>query len=313
MKANSLRFASALAIMTGASLLALSGMAPAEEVGLAADEYSAVSVNVITKIDKDTRVITLQEEGTDREWQFLAGPEVRNFDQLERGDRVITEYYSGLALALGPKGSGVRERMSSIDIQRAVPGAKPGVKITETVFAIGEVTAVDPGTRTVVLQGAENTLVLAAADTVDFPKIQVGQEVEAAYVQSYAISVVPAPKVSGTVAMKIKSVALGVGAEWGEGTLTMYDGTRHEFKINGISVVDVGISTTEAQGEVFELVQAKDLEGSYFAGQAGAAWDKEGTSVMTMKNDKGVVMKLKSKQQGVKLTLAGQSLVVTLK
>jgi len=116
--------------------------------------------------------------------------------------------------------------------------------------------------------------------------------------------------VSGTVKIESKSVALGIGVEWGHGTLTMYDGSTHKFKIKGLSVLDLGISKVDASGEVFKLVQAKDLNGTFIAGEAGAALIGGG-SVIAMKNGNGVVMQLKSTQKGVKLTLAGEGLKVS--
>jgi hypothetical protein len=107
-------------------------------------------------------------------------------------------------------------------------------------------------------------------------------------------------------------VAVGIGFEWGHGTLTMYDGTTHDFKVSGLSVVDVGVSSIEATGEVYHLVEAKDLEGSFLSGEAGGAFI-EGGSASAMKNEQGVVMKLKSTQKGIKLTLAGKGLTITLK
>jgi hypothetical protein len=311
MKANLNRLAKSLVAMVMLPLLVFSVTAQAEETGVASVADAAVAVDVIVNIDKESRAITLKnEEG--EEWVFHAGPEVRNFDQLKRGDRVIMEYYTGLAIALEPKGSGLKERITEVQLERAQPGEKPGVKLTKTTYAAAEVTAVDTEHQTLTLQGARGKLVLKGGDDVDLSHISVGQEVEALYVKSYAISVEPAPKVSGTVEMKTKTVALGIGVEWGEGTLTMYDGTSHPFKISGLTVVDVGITSVQAKGEVYHLVEAKDLEGSFIAGEAGAAFGGGGAAI-TMKNENGVVMKIKSAQEGVRLTLAGKGLSITLK
>ncbi|MBT8406950.1 MAG: DUF1134 domain-containing protein, partial [Deltaproteobacteria bacterium] len=133
----------------------------------------------------------------------------------------------------------------------------------------------------------------------------------AVYVQSLAVSVEPAPKVSGTVSIESKSIAIGIGVQWGHGTLTMDDGSTHKFKVDGLSLVDLGISKIEASGEVFHLVEAKDLAGTYISGEAGAALIGGGSAI-AMKNENGVVIQLKSTQKGVKLTLAAQGLKVTM-
>jgi Cu/Ag efflux protein CusF len=311
MKVKMVRLAKLLAAMVVLQFLAISVLAQAEEVGVTEVTVTAVAVNVIVKIDKDSRAITLKnDEGG--EWIFTAGSEVRNFDQLKRGDLVIMEYYSGFAIALEPKGSELEERASDLEVKRAKAGEKPGMKVTASTYILGEVTAVYLEYQVVAIEGPENTLILKVSDKVDLTQVEVGQEIEALYTESYAISVVPAPKVSGTVTMKIKAVALGIGVEWGEGTLTMYDGTSHDLKVRGLTLVDIGISSVEATGEVYNLVEAKDIEKRFVAGAAGAALVGGGSAV-AMKNGKGVVMKLKSAQKGVRLTLAAGGLKVTLK
>lgn len=271
---------------------------------------TAVVVATVVAIDGASRKITLKGPEGD-EAIFTAGPEVRNFDQVKRGDRVIISYHEGLALAFGPKGSGVRERVETVDVARAKLGEKPGAMITDTIAAIGTVNAIDLENRKVTLKGAKKTYILTASEDIDLSQVKVGDEVEALYIKSYAVNVVPAPKISGTVKLESTSVAIGIGVEWGHGTLTMYDGTTHEFKVTGLSVLDLGISQISATGEVFNLVEAKDLNGIFIAGEAGGAIGG-GMSAKAMKNSNGVVMQLKSTQMGVKLTLAPEGLQLNL-
>lgn len=273
-------------------------------------EDAAVAVATVVAIDEASRKITLKDSEGD-ESTFTAGPEVRNFDQVKRGDQVIVSFHEGFALEFGPKGSGVRERIDSIDIERAELGEKPAMMVTGSIAAVGTVMAVDVENRKVTLKGAKNTVVLAASEEIDLSQVKVGDEVEAVYIKSYAINVIPAPKVSGTVQIESTSVAVGIGVEWGQGTLTMYDGTTHTFDASGLSVLDLGISKISATGQVFNLVEAKDLNGIFVAGEAGAALGGGG-SVQAMKNGNGVVMQLRSTQTGVKLTLAPEGLKINL-
>jgi hypothetical protein len=282
----------------------------ADEKGVGeAVENTVVAVATVVEVDKENRTLRLRDEdGT--EWTFVAGPEVRNFDRIERGDRVITEYYEMLAVGLAPKGSGIKVRKDEVWVQRANRGEKPGAKVIHAIEATGVVKAIDPDKREVTVQGAKKTVVLHVAEDVDLSRIKVGDEVEGLYVRSYAISVEPAPEVSGTVEMKITSVALGVGYQWGKGTLTLRDGGKYRFDVKGVSVVDVGISEAEASGEVYHLVEPADLEGTYVSGEAGATV-VHGASAMVMKNDKGVVLKLKSRQKGLKFKLAPEGVTIS--
>ncbi|WP_163340731.1 EipA family protein [Desulfopila sp. IMCC35008] len=272
---------------------------------------TAVAVDVVVGIDKDTRVITLKNEAGES-YEFIAGHEVMNFDQIKRGDMVIMEYYSGFAFALEPKGSGLKEKASVLTIQVAKSGEKPGMKITGARYVAAEIVSIDKEHGVVILEGTDHVLALKVSDSINLADLQEGQKIEALYTESYAVSVIAAPKVSGTVKINTKAVAVGIGMSWGKGTLTMYDGSLHDFSIQGLSLVDVGVTSVEAIGEVYNLVEAKDMEGIFVAGEAGAAL-VGGGSVLALKNGNHVVMKLKTTQKGLRLSLAGQGLKVKLK
>lgn len=287
----------ALLLGTMLSSLALSATMPA-----VADADASVAVATVVSVDEKTRAVTLVGHEGDN-WTFTAGPEVRNFAQIKRGDRIMASYYAGFALGIGPKGSGIKDRVEGMAMERAKEGEKPGVMVANSIVAIGVVKAVDQENRTLTLEGPERTLTLEVSEDVDLSKIKVGGEVEALFVESYAINMIAAPKVSGTVTLESTSIAVGIGVTWGHGTLTMYDGSTHKIKVNGLSVVDLGISKISATGEVFNLVEAKDLKGTFVTGEAGITFIGGG-SASAMKNANGVVLQLKSTQKGLKLTLA---------
>ena len=115
----------------------------------------------------------------------------------------------------------------------------------------------------------------------------------------------------GTVTIETKAVAVGVGWSWGEGTLT-FEGKNYPFKIKGLSVVDVGISSVSAQGGVYKLTKLEDFAGTFTAVEAGIAVGG-GAGASTMENQNGVVMKLTSKKAGVQLKLAAEGLKVEMK
>jgi Cu/Ag efflux protein CusF len=271
---------------------------------------SAATIATVESIDQETREVTLRDPDGSLS-TFVAGDEVRNLAQVKKGDVVLMEYFAGLAVALKPNGSGIREHRKEVAATRAKPGEKPAGTVTKTVDVVATVEALDPEARTVTLKGAKQTLTFKVSDDIDLNKVNIGDDVVATYVESFAVSVEPAPKVSGEVELQSKAVAVGIGYEWGSGTLTLYDGSTHPFKVTGLSVVDVGYASVEASGQVYHLSNPKHFAGTYLAGAAGAALVKGG-SAATMKNDKGVVMQLKSKQEGVRLTLAPAGLTIKL-
>jgi hypothetical protein len=119
-------------------------------------------------------------------------------------------------------------------------------------------------------------------------------------------------KPSGTIYVKSKTVAIGVGVSWGDGKLN-YDGKEYAFKISGVSLVDLGFSSVEITGEVYNLKSLSDFPGTYAAATAGAKFGDAGGSVSTLKNDKEVVMKIKAKGEGIQLTLAPTGVTIKMK
>lgn len=124
---------------------------------------------------------------------------------------------------------------------------------------------------------------------------------------AFAAETVP----SGSVKISSQSVAVGVGVNWGNGTLN-YQGEAYPFSIDGLGVADLGISSISSSGEVFNLNRLSDFTGNYVAGEAGIAIGGGLTDVI-MKNENGVVIRLHGTQQGVKFTLAAQGVKLQLK
>jgi hypothetical protein len=55
---------------------------------------------------------------------------------------------------------------------------------------------------------------------------------------------------SGTISLSATSMAAGVGAQWGDGTLTLNNGKTYRFAIQGLEVGGVGFADLRAQGTV---------------------------------------------------------------
>jgi hypothetical protein len=116
---------------------------------------------------------------------------------------------------------------------------------------------------------------------------------------------------TGRVTIELTGIAAGVGVSWGSGTLT-YAGKTYPFRVDGLSVGDVGIATVTATGKVYNLKNVSDFAGNYAAIGAGAAV-AGGAAAMTMQNQRGVVMDLTATQAGVKFNIGPQGLTITLK
>jgi len=119
------------------------------------------------------------------------------------------------------------------------------------------------------------------------------------------------PKPDATLMMSEGQVALGIGWSWGKGTLS-FKGKKYEFKVDGLSVVDVGISKATSKGKVFNLKNLSDFDGIYTA-MAAEGTVAGGAGVTKMKNQNGVVIELVSTTQGANLKLAAEGVKFALK
>ena len=115
---------------------------------------------------------------------------------------------------------------------------------------------------------------------------------------------------SGTLSLESRSIAAGIGVSWGRGVLTV-DGVDHPFSVSGLSVVDLGISRVTASGEVFGLRKLEDFDGTYQGVSLGVAVGG-GSEVVAMRNEKGVFIRMRAGQQGVRLSLATKGTTLRL-
>src|SRR5712672_2048168 len=109
-----------------------------------------------------------------------------------------------------------------------------------------------------------------------------------------------------TLRLSTGGFALGIGVNWGSGTLT-YKGKSYPVKVKGLSVGRVGATSSSAYGEVFNLKHLQDFNGHYNVGGAGTPGvtlgaGKTGT---IMSNQAGVIVRVSSTQNGVAVNATG--------
>jgi hypothetical protein len=113
----------------------------------------------------------------------------------------------------------------------------------------------------------------------------------------------------GSVSIDMMSVAAGVGASWGSGVLR-FQGQRHLFKIDGLSVGNVGVSSINAVGNVYNMTSLSQFAGNYAAVGAGVTL-AGGMAGLRMQNQSGVIINLYAVQQGVQLNLGPQGFTIS--
>jgi len=119
------------------------------------------------------------------------------------------------------------------------------------------------------------------------------------------------PGADASIAFSGGSVAAGIGYSWGSGVLN-FTGKEYPFTVDGLSVVDIGVSQIDGSGDVYDLQNAADFPGTYVAAGAGAAL-AGGGFMAVLENEHGVIIHFYSRSQGLKLTVAGRAVVVRLK
>jgi hypothetical protein len=115
----------------------------------------------------------------------------------------------------------------------------------------------------------------------------------------------------GMVTLSGGSVAAGIGFVWGSGDLA-FQGTKHAFKVSGVSIVDAGVANISASGEVYHLKNLSDFGGHYTVLTAGITI-VGGGSATYLRNEHGVVIKLLESSQGFRFNLAAEGVKITLK
>jgi hypothetical protein len=119
---------------------------------------------------------------------------------------------------------------------------------------------------------------------------------------------------TGLISLTFKSVGVGIGGSSGEGMLS-YRGKDYPFAISGLSFADIGVSTFQGTGRVYDLQSVNDFSGNYAAAQAAFAV-RGGSGELSMRNSRGVSIVFtanEGKEAGTRLNLGPSGVTIRLK
>jgi hypothetical protein len=143
----------------------------------------------IVGINKKERKLTLRDD-KGAEHVMVAGEEVRNFDQIKKGDIVEVEYKVAVATQL-EKASNTNVAGQTSAVERAPKGAKPGMTAVQTSSIVATVLEVDSKNRLLTAQGPKGGIVTikVPAEMKTFDSLKKGDKISAVYSEAVAISV----------------------------------------------------------------------------------------------------------------------------
>ena len=148
----------------------------------------------VVAVDHDTRLLVLRgPEGN--ELLTRAGPEVRNFAQVQVGDVLSVAFYTGYTVAMAKPGSaGVDVEVAS---SRRPEGDRPGAAAGMTTRSTVEILSVAADGSAVSFRDSEGrmqSIDVVREDSRAFArKLRRGDMVDLTYTEAVAISVDPAP------------------------------------------------------------------------------------------------------------------------
>jgi hypothetical protein len=141
------------------------------------EDTSTVAVKVV-EVDRATRKVTLADDAGNKA-SFVAGPEIRNFDQLHVGDKLTATLKDRLTVYVRPAGAGDAAGATYAAAVAAAPkGAKPGGIVAESYEVIATVSDIDTAKRIATLKFADGSAhPVEVRPDVDMARYKVGDNV----------------------------------------------------------------------------------------------------------------------------------------
>lgn len=146
----------------------------------------------VTAVDAANRTVTLK--GKKDTETVKVGPEVKNFDQIKVGDRVVVSVAQNLTLVW--KGADAKAKDASVTVtgDTAAKGEKPAGDVKATIKGTVTTQKIDMKTRTVTVVGPQGRqFQIVAGPDVQLEKLKVGDKLDAEYTERVAVDVQPAP------------------------------------------------------------------------------------------------------------------------
>lgn len=147
----------------------------------------------VVKIDKKTRTITFKNK--EGESKFVAGPDITNFAQIKKGDRVNVTYELAVAIELiKTKSDGVRSKVETNTITKSKANEKPSETIANKTTIIADIVEVNREKKLVSVKGPSGKITtVTVKNPALLADVNVGEQVKVIYFDAMAATI-SAPK-----------------------------------------------------------------------------------------------------------------------
>lgn len=143
----------------------------------------------VVKVDKKTRTITFKNK--EGESKFVAGPDIKNFDRIKKGDRVNVNYELAVAIELiKTKSDGVRSKTETNTVTKSKSTEKPSETITNKTTIIADIVEVNREKKLVSVKGPSGKITtVTVKNPALLADVQVGEQVKVIYFDAMAASI----------------------------------------------------------------------------------------------------------------------------
>ncbi len=107
---------------------------------------------------------------------------------------------------------------------------------------------------------------------------------------------------SGTVTGSVTTIGFLVSARWGKGVLTLNNGDQRRFHMVGAKALETGVAKNDFVGEVYNLKNVGDFEGTYWGASKNINLGTLGTGEGIVNNARCVVVKFRMTGTGLKVS-----------
>ena len=95
---------------------------------------------------------------------------------------------------------------------------------------------------------------------------------------------------AGTFVAVVKSAGFIIGVRWGEGTISLNNGTKHRFSLSGGKLMEIGAAKKHLTGTIYNLSKLDDFPGLYLGIGGGLTAVTKGLGGASITNGQCVVM-----------------------